>query len=184
MRAGGGPYSAVGGHPPTASRSRLPDSCLQMTEYGVVGAGTPSALQLGNRPKPAAGRRPAECRRCCRRVLRAPTRRSPATGFGRTGGAQALAAFKGVTINQLGVEDKGRLDWVDCNRLGPGYDDGLGSGDIYRLGFGSGRCSRCAGGDYFEWFDGIRFDSFLDCRFYLKEIAQLGHCKGSCLGWA
>jgi hypothetical protein len=51
--------------------------------------------------------------------------------FGRTGGAQALAAFKGVTINQLGVEEKGPLDWVDCNRLGPGNDDGLSSGDIY-----------------------------------------------------
>ncbi len=31
-----------------------------MTEHGVVGAGNPSALQLGNRPKPAAGRRPAD----------------------------------------------------------------------------------------------------------------------------
>jgi hypothetical protein len=38
----------------------------------------PSALQLGNRPKPAAGRLPTECRRCCRRILRAPTRSSPA----------------------------------------------------------------------------------------------------------
>ncbi len=70
---------------------------------------------------------------------------------------------------------------MDGNRLG--NDDGLGFGDIYRLGFGSGRCSRCAGGDYFERFDGIQFDSFLDSRFYLKEIAQLGNCKGSCLGW-
>jgi len=45
-----------------------------MTEHGVVGAGTPSALQLGNRPKPAAGRRPAECRRWCSRSQRASPR--------------------------------------------------------------------------------------------------------------
>ncbi len=73
---GGGAYSAVGGHPPTASRSRLQDSCSQMTEQGVVGAGlgTPSALQLGSRPKPAAGRRPAECRWWCSRSQRASPR--------------------------------------------------------------------------------------------------------------
>ncbi len=58
-----------------------------MTQHGVVGAGTPSALQLGNRPKPAAGRRPVECRRWCSRSQRASPRaaaRQPAGAGCRT----------------------------------------------------------------------------------------------------
>ncbi len=46
-------------------------------EDGVVGASEPPAQQPCNRPEPAAGRRPTECRRWCSRIRRAPRAQQP-----------------------------------------------------------------------------------------------------------
>jgi hypothetical protein len=51
----------------STGRSRQPDSGPQSAADGAVGASEPPALHPSNRPEPAAGRRPAECRRWCSR---------------------------------------------------------------------------------------------------------------------
>ncbi len=59
---GGGHIVQWGGHPPTASRSRLPDNCSQMIEHGVVGAGTPARCSsaTGRSRLPEGGPQSAE----------------------------------------------------------------------------------------------------------------------------